>query len=195
MRAVNPWGGAAVHSCSAVCKSLKRGPQGHPASGARPYPARCQIYARSLEVNALLPGPNLQSALFTRQKPRRRTPNRYHRVYRKKFSFSFNYPDPAFCAHGRIGTALYLLHTEKCWWRALSSGIWHRVVRWKPTDIFGGICRHHLLGDKPAWKQSSATCFHAFLLGLYFGPEDGGGMFLRNFNWPSADYTPLYPIR
>jgi hypothetical protein len=24
------------------------------------------------------------------------------------------------------------------------------------------------------------TYFHAILLGLFFGPEDGGGMFLRN---------------
>jgi hypothetical protein len=28
----------------------------------------------------------------------------------------------------------------------------------------------------------STTCFHAgFLLGLFFDPEDGGDMFLRNF--------------
>jgi hypothetical protein len=27
-----------------------------------------------------------------------------------------------------------------------------------------------------------------FLLGLFFYPEDGGGMFLRNFGWLSTDY-------
>jgi hypothetical protein len=40
---------------------------------------------------------------------------------------------------------------------------------------------------KPAWN---ATCFHAgFLLGLFFDPEDGGDMLLRNVGWHSTDYT------
>jgi hypothetical protein len=39
-----------------------------------------------------------------------------------------------------------------------------------------------------------ATCFHAgFLLNLFFDPEDGGDMFLRNVGWHSTDYTALYP--
>jgi hypothetical protein len=41
-----------------------------------------------------------------------------------------------------------------------------------------------------------ATCFHAgFLLCLFFDPEDGGDMFLRNAGWLSTDYTALYPRR
>jgi hypothetical protein len=51
---------------------------------------------------------------------------------------------------------------------------------------FGGTYRLHML----------ATCFHAgFLLSLYFDPEDGRNMFLRNLGWFSTDYTALYPRR
>jgi hypothetical protein len=39
-----------------------------------------------------------------------------------------------------------------------------------------------------------ATCFHApFLLGLFFHPEDGCDMFLRNIGLLSTDCTELYP--
>jgi hypothetical protein len=41
-----------------------------------------------------------------------------------------------------------------------------------------------------------ATYFHAgFLLGLFFDPEHGGDMFLRNVGCLSMDYTKLYPRR
>jgi hypothetical protein len=32
-----------------------------------------------------------------------------------------------------------------------------------------------------------------FLLGLFFDPEDGGDIFLRNVGEISTDYTALYP--
>jgi hypothetical protein len=39
-------------------------------------------------------------------------------------------------------------------------------------------------------------CFDAgFLPGLYFYPEDGGDMFLRNVGGLSTDYMALYPRR
>jgi hypothetical protein len=31
-----------------------------------------------------------------------------------------------------------------------------------------------------------------FLLGLFFNPEDGGYICIRNVGWFSADYTALY---
>jgi hypothetical protein len=37
-----------------------------------------------------------------------------------------------------------------------------------------------------------ATYFHAdFLLGVFFDPEDGGHMFLRNIGSLSTDYTEI----
>jgi hypothetical protein len=38
--------------------------------------------------------------------------------------------------------------------------------------------------------------FHVgFSLGLFFDPEDGGDMFLRNVTYLPTDYTALYPRR
>jgi hypothetical protein len=49
------------------------------------------------------------------------------------------------------------------------------------------------MSKKPALL---ATCFHAgFLLGLFFDPEDGSDMFLRNVGRLSTDYMALYPKR
>jgi hypothetical protein len=35
----------------------------------------------------------------------------------------------------------------------------------------------------------------AFLLSLFFNPEDGDDTFLQNVSWLSMDYTVLYPGR
>jgi hypothetical protein len=43
----------------------------------------------------------------------------------------------------------------------LSSGIWHCIVRWKPTDIL---------------KVAGSTLANCFLHGLFFNFEDGGDM-------------------
>jgi hypothetical protein len=40
-----------------------------------------------------------------------------------------------------------------------------------------------------------ASWFHAaFLFGLFFDPEDGEDIFLRNVGWLSMDYAALHPI-
>jgi hypothetical protein len=41
-----------------------------------------------------------------------------------------------------------------------------------------------------------SICFRAgFLVGLFFGPEDGGDMFHRKACWLSTNYTLLYVRR
>jgi hypothetical protein len=49
---------------------------------------------------------------------------------------------------------------------------------------------------KETSKKPACYLFHAgFLLGLFFGPEDEGDMFLRNVGQILTDYTALYPRR
>jgi hypothetical protein len=84
----------------------------------------------------------------------------------------------------------------------MKSTIFWDITPCSPLSIhrrFGGTYRFHLQGrknkfsNKPAWKQV-ASSFHAgLLLNLFFDPEDGGNMFLRNVGWPSTDYTALRP--
>jgi hypothetical protein len=40
-------------------------------------------------------------------------------------------------------------------------------------------------------KQAASKAF--FLFGLFFGPEDGEDIFLRNVAYLSTKYTALYP--
>jgi hypothetical protein len=43
--------------------------------------------------------------------------------------------------------------------------------------------------------RSACQLLSRLFLDLFFVPEDGGGMFLRNVGWLSANYTALYPRR
>jgi hypothetical protein len=48
---------------------------------------------------------------------------------------------------------------------------------------------------KPSKKPTWSTQQTEILLDLFFDPESGGGMSLRNIGWLSTDYTALYPRR
>jgi hypothetical protein len=71
----------------------------------------------------------------------------------------------------------------------------------KANRCFGGT--HHLLKMEAICSSETSTDFHrlaicfyaGILLRLFFDPEDGGDIFLRNIGWLSADYTTLYPRR
>jgi hypothetical protein len=59
----------------------------------------------------------------------------------------------------------------------------------KPRETRGPSCP-----SKVNRRSLLAPCFHAgFFLGLFFDPEDGGDIFLRNVGWLSTGYTALYP--
>jgi hypothetical protein len=85
----------------------------------------------------------------------------------------------------------------------MKSTIFWDISPCSPLEVnrrFGGTRPLHLQGWRISWagnqRESRWLCFHAgFLLGLFFNPEDGGNMFLRNFGWFSTDYTALYPRR
>jgi hypothetical protein len=81
----------------------------------------------------------------------------------------------------------------------MKSTIFWDITPCSPLSVnrrFGETYRLHLQGrknklsKKSAWKL--ATCFHAgFLLSLFFDPEDGGHMFLRNFGLQSQKMVPI----
>jgi hypothetical protein len=57
----------------------------------------------------------------------------------------------------------------------------------KANRRFGGTYRLHLEGFQDCLLQA------CFLLSLFFDPEDGDGIFLRNIGSLSQDYLAFYP--
>jgi hypothetical protein len=67
-------------------------------------------------------------------------------------------------------------------WRNISPpSSWQRINRAEKSVKAGGKLSH---------------LFHSgFLFSLFFDPEDGGDMFVRNIGLLSTDYTTLFPRR
>jgi hypothetical protein len=61
-------------------------------------------------------------------------------------------------------------------------------VSWR----FGGPYRLHIQGWKISRARNQRERRWQAQLCLFFDPEDGGDMFLRNVSWLSTDYTALY---
>jgi hypothetical protein len=87
-----------------------------------------------------------------------------------------------------------------------SSSFWD-ITPCSPLKVnrrFGGTCCLHLQGRRiKARKRYEAVSKYRtaeiaisfWFLGLFFDPEDGGDMYLRNVGPLSADYIALYPRR
>jgi hypothetical protein len=71
----------------------------------------------------------------------------------------------------------------------------------KVNRRFGGTCHLNLQGQRIDQERnhreadSKQTSKLVYCLGLFFGPEDRGDMFLRKVGCLSTDYTVLYPRR
>jgi hypothetical protein len=61
------------------------------------------------------------------------------------------------------------------------------------------ICCHYVRASQTKSQHEAGSkqlLLHmGFLLGLFFDPQDGGYIFLRNVGELSTDYTALYPRR
>jgi hypothetical protein len=93
---------------------------------------------------------------------------------------------PLFCTNPMFFTVV--------WFEVLTAVVIKSSILWditpsSPLEVnrrFGGTCRLHLQG----WRIS--LLYVGFLFGLFFVPEDGGDMLLRNVGCLSAEYTALY---
>jgi hypothetical protein len=65
----------------------------------------------------------------------------------------------------------------------------------KANRRFKGTHRLHLQGRKISRAGLAQHLLSSFLFCLFFDPEDGGDVFLRNVEWISTDYTALYRRR
>jgi hypothetical protein len=118
-----------------------------------------------------------------------------------------------FFLQGLPNMSLLLQNCTKC----LCSQTWHfsKWMIWKcnqtePLDKWALIWEFHLLGKnisppssgskskpskKPTWSMRKQSLLHTgFLFRIFFGPEDGGDMFLRKVNWLSTDYQEIEPF-
>jgi hypothetical protein len=84
-----------------------------------------------------------------------------------------------------------------------NNSIFWNIASFSPLKInrrFGGICSLHLQGRRIIQARNQYGYVYcllpaSFLLRLFFIPENGCNMFIRNVGWLSMDYTVLYPRR
>jgi hypothetical protein len=82
----------------------------------------------------------------------------------------------------------------------MKSTIFWEITPCSPLKInrrFGGTCRLHFHGRKiiQAINQCESRWQAELLLGIFFDPDYGSDIFLRNVGWISTGYTALYSRR
>jgi hypothetical protein len=81
--------------------------------------------------------------------------------------------------------------SESQWVQAVHSVL--QASQWELNSFFHFLPVSSVIRNFGLSIALLATCFHAgFLLGLFFDPDDGSDMFLRNVGWLSTDYAALY---
>jgi hypothetical protein len=79
-------------------------------------------------------------------------------------------------------------------WIGLSSGVQRNAVPWKLADD-SEECIIFRAEEQAKQEKGFACCLHhdGFLLGVLFGPGNGGYLFIRNIGWNLTDYAAFYP--
>jgi hypothetical protein len=87
----------------------------------------------------------------------------------------------------------------QCLLKVLSPGILRCVGRWRSTRHFGGKCRLYLQVQRISQARNQHKLGEhvasIFWVEIFFDPEYGSDMFLRNSGWLSTAYMTSYSRR